>query len=242
MEKMLSIVCIYNNRETFMNKFMTSLKKQSYKNFELVAIDSTKYKFSKAAEALNYAGNKANGKYIVFLHQDIIFEEENFLEKLVGYCEKYNFGIAGVAGIKDGKSYSKIYHGYDRRRISKNVNKIDKVIEVDSLDECLLIIPKNIFEENNFRDIGKTWHLYGVDFCLQMQDIDKKVLLFPLSLWHYSSGNSFNLNYFYAIKNLCNVTLNRKNISTFWGKWPTNKIKLKLKIIYRKYRYIILRK
>ena len=52
---MLSIICVYNNRDILEKYLLNSLKVQSIE-YELILIDNTSGKFNSAAKALNYGG------------------------------------------------------------------------------------------------------------------------------------------------------------------------------------------
>lgn len=236
---MLSLICVYNNQELLKNSMISSLEKQSYKDYELILVNSEENGMTSASRALNYGGEQSRGDFLVFLHQDLVFIDEDFLEKLQCFCMQNTFGIAGVAGVvlePDGKRlvYSNITHGENKERAGAF---FDSVKDAESLDECLLIVPARVFEMYKFSDLGNTWHLYGTDFCLKIRKDSLSVKLFPLSLWHLSSGKSLNINYFDAIKRLCRLYNNNKVIYTIFGKWPTNEICLILKCELRKIRF-----
>lgn len=71
-----------------------------------------------------------------------------------------------------------------------------------------------------------------------MKNVNQKILVVPVYLWHKSSGASLNLNYFDAIKALAKEYKNKtKIIVTLFGGWPTNCILINLKCFYRKIRF-----
>lgn len=239
---MLSILCAYNDEEILKNVLEYSLQLQENANYEFIPINAENHNFSSAAETLNYVAKKAKGEYLLFIHQDVLLEDKCFLEKVENWCERSSFGIAGVAGCinKDGKSVtvSNIYHGKDHKKVC--TDKIDMPIPVESLDECLLIIPQNIFGKFTFSDLGRTWHLYGTDYCLKMKLNGYSSVVLPLSVWHFSNGASLNVNYFESINKLALMyKKNVKKITTIFGVWPTNTILLYIKCTFRKMRLLI---
>ncbi|MCK5160178.1 MAG: hypothetical protein KAQ99_01265 [Candidatus Aureabacteria bacterium] len=76
---MISIICVYNN-ETIMNDYLLKNLKGRTLGFELIKINNTNNTFKSAAEAPNYGGKKAKGKYIMFVHQDVDLCSETWLE------------------------------------------------------------------------------------------------------------------------------------------------------------------
>ena len=239
---MISIVCVYNDKEKLNNVFLQSLYKQVGVVYEVILVDSMKENYKSASQALNAGGKKAKGEYIFFIHQDVSFEKEDTLKELESYCRKTSFGIAGVAGIapnENGKyiTYTNIVHGTEKTKAGHALG--DKVTEAVGLDECVLIIPQKIFEKYQFRNIGNTWHLYGTDYAIQMQEQNEKVWIFPVCIWHYSNGSSLNIDYFDAVKNLALLSKKYKYITTIYGKWPTNIMALEIKCRYRKLRFLL---
>ena len=105
----------------------------------------------------------------------------------------------GVAGAKydygEIVDYSKIVHGLKKKNASTNYD-FRGPLQVDTLDECLLVIPREVFHRYKFTEYYNTWHLYGTEYCLKMKNVNQKILVVPVYLWHKSSGASLNLNYF----------------------------------------------
>lgn len=240
--EMISLICVSNNYDKLNTILKSSLSRQKDVKYELIIVDSNKYGFNSAAEALNFGGKQAKGDYLFFVHQDISFQDDFELAKLESYCRNFIFGVAGVAGVKniEGKvvSFSNIFHGDPKTKAASK--SISSPVEVDAIDECLIIIPKKVFSTNQFSIIGLTWHLYGTDYALQMKLINLPVLVFPSELWHVSDGKSLNLNYFDAIQWLLKkYSKNYSAIYTFFGVWPSNPILLKFKCLYRKLRFYI---
>ena len=165
----ISIICVYNNKQTLKNCLLDSLKKTKTE-YELILIDNRNGEFNSAADALNYGGNKANGDLLLFVHQDVIFFENN-LEDIIFYCKNsQNLGIAGVAGTDELSGLVKSNGIHHTPPIDMGPIHIYEVESAQTLDEVLLIIPKEVFD--NFKFDAKTcyhWHLYGADYCLQLK-------------------------------------------------------------------------
>lgn len=193
---MISVVCVYNNEKIFNDFLLKSLNNQTA-GFELIGIDNTSNKFKSAAAALNYGGKKARNKYIMFVHQDISFVPKSWLEDTERFLDSINnLGIAGVAGMSEfGSSNPErgrniITHGKPSEVWSWG-NQIQKPEPVQTLDECLVIVPKSTFDVLEFDE--KTcngWHLYIVDYCLSAKEEGFGVYALPMELYHLSSGAS----------------------------------------------------
>ena len=232
---MISIVSVYNNKEILENYLLKSLSTQSVE-YELILIDNTNGKFKSAAEALNYGGKKAKGTYIMFVHQDIDLECNDWLkdaEKILDTLK--NLGIAGCAGCGENKIleiFTNIKDGVPAKEISIGVKiKVPKIVQ--TLDECLVIIPKSIFNYIQFDETNcQNWHLYAVDYCLTIKRCHKNVFVIPLSLYHFSSGYSFSKDYYSTLKKISKKHRKYfKNMYTTGGRWSTNPILLQRSII-----------
>lgn len=235
---MISIVCIYNNKELLNNYLLKSLKNQSVE-YELILIDNRPQKIKSAAEALNNAAKNAKGKYIMFTHYDITIsntwleETENMLEKID------NLGIAGVAGKPDegkfkGEVISNIKDGIPPRYTGIQTKNPK---EVQTLDEVAVIVPKGIFKKFKFDEKLGGWHLYVVDYCLNLKKQGLGVLVLPLPLYHRSRP-SLKYDYFTILKKLLKKHKNEYNkIYTTCGTWDASiplKLQLSIAICYFK--------
>lgn len=229
-----SIICIYNKTK-LKQELEKSLDCQENIEYEKIFIDNTQQKYKNAKDALIEATQKTNGKYLLFLHQDIIFENKNTLKILYDNLEKQeDFGIAGVAGQREKKVFSNITHGKNRTRVSNEI--LEDVVEVDTVDECLFVIKKNNLMQYNFDSlICNTWHLYSVEYSLMMKVAGKKIIVIPIQIYHASKGNSFNNSYFQQMKKITKkYKTSNKRINTTLGRWFTNPLMLEIQIIKKK--------
>jgi Glycosyltransferase like family len=220
---LISIVCVYNNRNILDKYLIKSLKEQS-SNYELILVDNTAKRFKSAAEALNFGGEKANEKFIAFIHQDICFNSR-FLEDLETILNRIsNLGIAGLAGVSETTPgvISNIKQGKSSEIVGKN--QIETPTKVQTLDECMILIPKSVFEILKFDEITcDNWHLYGVDYSLSAISMGKDSYVLPLSIYHRSPGYSMSDGYNSTLKKLLKKhNQNFKLIYTTLGNYHTS--------------------
>lgn len=98
-EKRATIVCCYNNQQMF-DEMIDSLEKQS-ENVDIIAIDNSSNKYKSCAAAFNSVINQVHTKYVIYSHQDIIYNSSDSLSHILDYFEKIGEDdIAGVAGRK----------------------------------------------------------------------------------------------------------------------------------------------
>jgi hypothetical protein len=190
----ISIVCVYNNKDIFNDWLLKSLKHQTVE-FELITLDNNKNSFKSAAEALNYGGKKAKGDYLMFVHQDVDLSSNTWLEDVEKMLDSIpNLGIAGVAGVSEEEHLvgmrlrTKIIHGVPPvpaggQSVFQNPEK------VQTLDECLVMVPKSVFNVLTFDEEAYTdWHLYAVDYCLSVRKLGFDVYATPMFVYHRSTG------------------------------------------------------
>lgn len=221
---MISIVCVYNN-ETILNKYLIESLNDATSGYELILVDNTANRFKSASEALNFGGNKARGDYIVFIHQDIKLNSPNFLEKLETMLDEISdLGIAGMAGVSEDIKgvISNITQGESSELVGKN--KIEKSLKVQTLDECLIVIPSPVFDLLKF-DEGTCddWHLYGVDYSLSVRELGLNAYVLPMYIYHRSPGYSMSNGYDVTMEKLLKKHRdNYKWIYTTLGNYNTH--------------------
>ncbi len=176
-----SIIICWTNKE-LTDEAIEYLEDQGLRDeFEIIALDNRNNKFSSAAKALNYGASIAKGEILIFMHQDVFFEDSNDVSKLIGYFDKLDdLALLGVAGIngKDLMIYSNITETYDHINKYKNITE---PIEVETIDECVIAIRKKIFDRIKFDEITcDNWHFYGVDLSYQVRLNNGKVYSVPV--------------------------------------------------------------
>lgn len=219
---MISVVCVYNNKEILEEFLLKSLKKQPVE-YELFLMDNRKGKFKSAAEALNKGAEKAKGKYIMFVHQDIDLLSDSWLENTENILDSLdNLGIAGVAGNieETGTVITNITHGEPPLNAGKF--QIQNPKKVQTLDECLIIIPKVLFEKNPFdKKTCFGWHSYAIDHSLSVKKQELEAYVIPLSLHHRSTGLPIDEEYYKSLENVRKKHKDYKRIYTTTGEWST---------------------
>lgn len=200
---MISIVCVFNSEAILNDYLLKSLKEQNV-DYELILIDNTSGKFKSAAKALNYGGKQATKDYIMFVHQDMCLLSKTWLydaEKILNSLE--NLGIAGVVGRSKAEWWpiTNIKDGIPPKPVAPQ--KIKNTAKVQTLDECLVIIPKLIFNMLKFdENVCDDWHLYSIDYSLTVKKYNYDVYVIPLSAYHRSPGYSFSEGYYKTLEKL----------------------------------------
>lgn len=115
-EKLISVITVNWNGEKWIKKYLLSLKKQTYKNIEIIIVDNNssdnslkialtifpEIKIIKnrenygLAKATNIGVKKAIGKYILFINNDTWFEKD-FISKLYDFYKKNEYAVVSAA-------------------------------------------------------------------------------------------------------------------------------------------------
>lgn len=186
---MISIISVFNDKAFLEENLLATLSNQ-LSGHELIVIDNIDHKFTSAASALNYGAEQATGNILMFVHQDMRLLENNTLSKIEAYVNSLpDFGIGGVIGLSmDGH-----IKGYILNTFEKLGTPYASPEEVQTLDECVLIIKKEIFHKIRFDEQTLDgWHLYGVDFCLAAQKSGLKAYVLPIITHHFSLATNYD--------------------------------------------------
>lgn len=150
---MISVILPVYNVENYLQYAMDSLKKQTYKNFEIILVNdgstdnsgklcdkySEKYSNVKVfhkengglSDARNFGVKKAKGEFITFLDPDDYLEAYS-LELLAGIQEKYNCDIVSTR-VKATELYN-VYSNYSlMKRDFENVTHMDNDVFLEEL-------------------------------------------------------------------------------------------------------------
>ena len=172
--------------------------------YEIIGIDNSEGKLS-ICGAYNKGADLARFDIFCFLHEDILFETNNWGKILMNhFAELNNVGIVGVAG----SSYKSLapsgwwappneYRSYHFRQSYKHTQKEtvllsvnnDAVKKVVCLDGAFLAIKKNVFEKYRFDDSLPFFHGYDLDLSLAVSAGFQNYFVPDILLHHLSEGS-----------------------------------------------------
>lgn len=184
-----SLICCWNDpkqlKELLLDSY-THVYNQEEKP-TLFLIDNSANKYNSAAEAFNseYEAHKQElDDILIFLHQDIAFDNATFFNRIAQEISNDKQQIIGAAGMnKNGSVCSNLKYKDTKEYIVRQQIKDKQLVE--SIDECCFAIPKEVFERIKFDE--KTcnhWHLYGVDFCYSAKNVGIPSYVIPEPLYH----------------------------------------------------------
>lgn len=151
---------------------------------------------------INKALSQVNGEYLIFCHQDILFNFDNInqLDQCISDIEKNDpdWAVIGNAGKKaNGEIVLRITdpHG-------ENTNIGNFPEEVVSLDENFLVLNRSLNLSTSAELRG--FHLYGLDICKNTNYLGYKNYVVNFHLLHKSGGK---------------IDQSFKNAQIFYVKW-----------------------
>jgi len=247
---LVSIIVNCYNGENFLEDCITSIKNQTYKNWEVIFWDNfstdkskdiiikfkdprIKYfkakKFTSLYEARNLAIEHSSGKYISFLDTDDIWTKDKISKQLDFFNTNKEFDIV----------YSNYY------LLQKNNLKIQfkkklpvgeitqKLINYYSIGVITVMLKRKIFENYKF---NKEFNIIGdFDFFINISKNFKiGCIQEPLAAYRIHKKNYSLLNLKEHVDELETWLKNNKNSKFILYRQRMNLIKLKLKLILQK--------
>lgn len=284
-----SVICVYNNPEVLEGWLSASLESEPRVQYESIFIDNREGNYSSAAAALNAGAKRANGDYYIFVHQDVRFLGDSWLDSALQYLDSLDdLGIAGVVGETTSGERHKdrcrniIYQGEEPEELGvkpvpnvpdprekyelsdKDVirgeqldeilshpdvvrplaggNEIEQPVQVQTLDELLVIIPRDIFADHQFdATCCQGWHLYAVEYCLRIKyQTEYEPYVLPLPVWHRSTGMDLDDSYYKTFHRMVakhHEVMNGDHVYATTKEWPADP-RSTFRRQYRIYRWI----
>lgn len=125
-----------------------------------------------------------------------------------------------------GERLEKILPHPDVVRPLAGGNEIEKPVQVQTLDELLVIIPRDIFADHRFdAECCRGWHLYAVEYCLRIKyRTEYEPYVLPLSVWHRSTGMDLDDSYyktFHRMVDKHHEVMNGDRVYATTKEWPS---------------------
>lgn len=217
-----SVVCITNKPEILQRDLLPSLDRQQMADRELILLDTQAEPADRASAALNLACSRASGRYLVIAHQDMVFTRPDTLTQLAEECrmafEQENYGLLGAAGgLPAGGNYDAM----------SAEDHSPRILPCMTVDECILVLPRAVWQKCPFANLGRTWHAYGVELSLHLREQGLQVGIFHAPVWHNwygeaGGGQTTDLNYFMVMRKLAwRYRKLTPLIATSCGMWPS---------------------
>ncbi len=225
---LFSVIISNKNAKKWLRKCFTSLKNQSYKNFEVLFIDNAstddsviyvkkKFPWVKVlinktdlgpGVAMNIAEKKASGKYLFLMNTDSYIDPNTF-KKLAVYLKNHSSHDLVELNMKN---YEKTNMKDPPYKFGMDIfgypMPSDKLFYADA---CGLIIKKSLFELLEGYD--RTFYMYldDLDFSWRARLIGKEIyLLDSIYIFHHTGGTSIPTSSQYHLVHSYTTTFNRR--------------------------------
>lgn len=150
-------------------------------DFEIIKIDNPgKYSL---CEAYNIGAQKAQFENLLFVHDDVIFETNNWGEILCEYLSHTKTGIIGVAGSNYVPSAPSGW--FIARKDLIETTDFDQAIAIDGV---FMAISKTHFNEILFNEKILGYHGYDLDFSLRTAQKHQNYIIRNIHITHLSAG------------------------------------------------------
>ncbi len=148
----------------------------------------------------NFGAKEATGEFIVLLNNDTKVLTPNWLEEMIGNCQRTEVGAVGcklyypddtiqhcgvVVGM--GGVAGHIFLGEDREYYGYFCRAIVPT-DLSACTAACLMVKKSVFDELNGLDEGLKVAFNDVDFCLRIREAGYLIVMDPyVELYHYES-------------------------------------------------------
>lgn len=185
-EPLVSVVTVYNKPEVLERCLLASLRRQAGAAFEWIGVDNSRSSYQSAALALNAGARRARGEILLFTHQDVSLHGEAWIAELARWMGE--LADAGVAGVVGPRASDGTMIGYMRDRKAVVGHPLAAPAEVQTLDECVLAMRREVHGRHPFDESIGGWHVYGVDACLRTRRAGLRSYVLPLFIHHDSAA------------------------------------------------------
>ena len=193
----LTIICVCYGFDDYEQYLKPSLEAQDQQDYQLLLVDNSQNRFPNMAEAVASVAPQVTGDYVMLVHPDIVLLERDYIRRAVEECRRCfpEYALLGAAGAREDGVYARLFQGggYD----DWIQNNVMETTPVQTLDECLLLMPREVFKSYPLADLGKTWHFYSVELCCRLGAAGKKIAVAPVPVMHISQGTR-NKSFFFT--------------------------------------------
>lgn len=204
------ITCVNDEREyNECLKYIDSLIIPEGFEKEIIAIRDAKSMTS----GYNRAMRQSKSKYKVYLHQDVMIVNKNFIQDMLDVFQDETVGMFGCIGSKKiptngiwwdaAEQYGKVYESSTsimKLLQKEEVQKEDKYKSVQSLDGLVLVTQHDIPWRE---DIFDGFHFYDISQCMEFINNGKKVVVpYQEQPWFLHDCGIANLNNYEKYRNI----------------------------------------
>lgn len=226
---MLSII-ISSYNEDYFNQLSINIKETIGENFEYEIIQQWNPGTMGICQAYNIGGDQAKYDNLLFIHEDIIFEVNNWGKILIDYLKIDNIGCVGIAGSSTKTKFpigwwdmrNSIFLNLNQITESRGVEsyRIENDQEVKILDGVFIAVKKVIWKNNKFNINNNSFHGYDIEFSLKISQLYTNIVTNKILVTHFSEGKLkkdwfLRLIKIYSENNYHNIKTTSKEVKYF---------------------------
>ena len=170
---------------------------------ELVAVDNSRQGWP-IARVYNEGARRASGRYLLFVHEDVVFHQQDWGRGLIGRLASPDCGVIGFAGSKVKLDvYSGWWQNHAGWDCCSYIQNGVRCVQGDglqadalsfepvvTLDGFALLVRREVWEEFPFDEEAlKGFHCYDLDFTLAVGRKYTNYVCGGIAVEHLSSGN-----------------------------------------------------
>ena len=179
-------------------------------HYELLVYDNRNDRKGLCA-VYNELGKKANYNILCFIHEDILFDTEEWGKILSNVFNETHIGVLGIAGSKYKSAFCSGWYTGNKEfdcanvlhRFSDHDEKIylspsgnSVVGEVVCIDGVFIACKKEVWEQTLFDEENlKGFHFYDLDFSLRAAQNFKVAVTYQIDIAHITFGGDFGNNW-----------------------------------------------
>lgn len=199
------IICSVN--ETLLRRLKQNIADTIGVEYELLVWDNRHENFG-ICKVYNMLAEQAKYKYICFIHEDIVFQNNDWGQIIRSTFEQEkSVAVIGLAGSKYKSSYFSGWYsgnlGMDCINITHRNSNTDQMLfnkptpqkkfeEVVCIDGVFIATKKGIWEKNKFNEKELTgFHFYDLDFSLNARSFGKVIVTYDIQVIHITKGGNF---------------------------------------------------
>ena len=194
-------IILYNIRKgDRLKKCLESLKKQSYKNYEIITVKTNRNSINLQKEK-NRASESAKGEYLLFLDTNCELIGKNSLEEMLGMCARKSTGAVGCkifykkkliehAGVVTGVDdfYMNLFKNM-RKAENSYYNRSDTQMDYSAISGLCFMVEKKAFEKVSRFDEKLKEKASVIDLCLKLRSLNKLIVYNPYAVVYDSVQN-----------------------------------------------------
>lgn len=249
----VSIIILNKDHKKDLKRCITSILKSTYENYEIIIVENNsttksifnfydklksnykikvetcnleKFNYSKLN---NFGASKANGEFLVFLNNDTEIISTNWLETIIGNCQRDDVGVIGAKLIYKNKRIQHAGVALNLTGIAGHINWNEKsekpgyfgriMIQQNcsAVTGALLGVSKENFEKVNGFDENFPIAYNDVDFCLKLLDLGKLIVYNPyIEAFHFESKSR---GYEDNEEKKCRLQKDTEKLNSKWEKY-----------------------